>query len=348
MPVMALPAHRQHELRYLVEHSEARAIAVPGLLRGFDHQAMAAELADAASTLERVLAVADEIRPGSTDLTALAAAPTDASAHRTRWDGDQPGSREVAVFLLSGGTTGLPKLIAAHPRRLRLQRPRKRRALRFRRGHRLPGGPSGRPQLPARLPGHPRHVAVRWHGGDAGLARARRRRSRLIERGGCHRARRSCPRSPQRWLRARRTARRRTTSVSCALLQVGGARLADRGRRAGSARCSARTLQQVFGMAEGLLNYTRLGRPRGHRLHDPGPPAVPGRRDAHRRRAATGTCPRASRARCSPAARTRRAATTAPPSRTRGRSPPTAGTAAATSSAGAPTATSSSRDGTRT
>ena len=44
VPVMALPAHRRHELAYLAEHSEAAAIAVPGELRGFDHQAMAAEL----------------------------------------------------------------------------------------------------------------------------------------------------------------------------------------------------------------------------------------------------------------------------------------------------------------
>ena len=44
VPVMALPAHRRHELAYLCEHSEARALAVPDVLRGFDHQQMAEEL----------------------------------------------------------------------------------------------------------------------------------------------------------------------------------------------------------------------------------------------------------------------------------------------------------------
>lgn len=44
VPVIALPAHRQHELAYLCQHSEARALAVPGVLRGFDHQDMAARL----------------------------------------------------------------------------------------------------------------------------------------------------------------------------------------------------------------------------------------------------------------------------------------------------------------
>src|ERR1700689_3431666 len=42
----------------------------------------------------------------------MCAAPAAPRGHRARWDADQPGSREVAVFLLSGGTTGLPKLIA--------------------------------------------------------------------------------------------------------------------------------------------------------------------------------------------------------------------------------------------
>ena len=59
VPVMALPAHRHHELAYLVQHSESRALAVPGVLRGFDHEMMAAELAAAAPTLEHLLVVAD-------------------------------------------------------------------------------------------------------------------------------------------------------------------------------------------------------------------------------------------------------------------------------------------------
>ena len=45
VPVMALPAHRRHELAYLCEHSEARALAVPEVLRDFDHQHMAAAAA---------------------------------------------------------------------------------------------------------------------------------------------------------------------------------------------------------------------------------------------------------------------------------------------------------------
>ena len=111
IPVMALPAHRRHELAYLADHSEAAAIAVPGEVRGFDHQQMAAELVADCPTLRLVLTTSGAIRAGSTDLTALCAEPGQA-ADRHRWDAVPPGSRDVAVFLLSGGTTGLPKLIA--------------------------------------------------------------------------------------------------------------------------------------------------------------------------------------------------------------------------------------------
>jgi non-ribosomal peptide synthetase component E (peptide arylation enzyme) len=112
VPVMALPAHRRHELAYLAAHSEAAALAVPGELRGFDHQQMAAELVADSAVLRHVLVVSDDVRPGSVDLTALCAEPGDHAPLRARWDADQPDGREVAVFLLSGGTTGLPKLIA--------------------------------------------------------------------------------------------------------------------------------------------------------------------------------------------------------------------------------------------
>ena len=112
VPVMALPAHRRHELSYLARHSQAAAIAVPGRVRDFDHQQMAAELAADCPALRLALTTSETVAPGSTDLTALCAEPADATQARRRWDADPPASRDVALFLLSGGTTGLPKLIA--------------------------------------------------------------------------------------------------------------------------------------------------------------------------------------------------------------------------------------------
>ena len=49
IPVMALPAHRRHELSHLGAVSQSRAIAVPRTLRDFDHEALALELVEAAA-----------------------------------------------------------------------------------------------------------------------------------------------------------------------------------------------------------------------------------------------------------------------------------------------------------
>jgi len=116
VPVMALPAHRRAELGYLAVHAEASAIAVPGRLRDFDHQAMARELGPEVQAATRgpwhVLVAGGEAAGGSVDLRAVCAPGTDPAADRARLDRRPPASGDVAVFLLSGGTTGLPKLIA--------------------------------------------------------------------------------------------------------------------------------------------------------------------------------------------------------------------------------------------
>src|SRR5579859_2487350 len=80
VPVMALPAHRQHELAYLCQHSEARALAVPGVLRGFDHEELAGRLLAASDTLEHILVAAPAVDPRHQDLTALCAFPADPAA----------------------------------------------------------------------------------------------------------------------------------------------------------------------------------------------------------------------------------------------------------------------------
>ena len=112
---------------------------------------------------------------------------------------------------------------------------------------------------------------------------------------------------------------------SLRVLQVGGARLADELARRVRPVLGAR-LQQVFGMAEGLLNYTRLDDPDEVICTTQGRPLSPDDEvrivDGDGNDLPDG----ASQARCSPAGPTRRAATTGPPSRTPGPSPRTAGT----------------------
>src|SRR3989304_5488879 len=78
-------------------------------MRDFAFRPMAAEIAARRPALRHVL-VLGESAPGQTSLAALmrAAAPRDAE---TLLAPNAPAADEVAVMLLSGGTTGLSKLI---------------------------------------------------------------------------------------------------------------------------------------------------------------------------------------------------------------------------------------------
>lgn len=105
LPVYALPAHRRSELLHLAGTSEAVALVTTHTQGSFDCRAMAAEVRDRVPALEHVVVVGD---PGEADdLTALADL-------RAEPDPDvlaEPDAGDVAFFQLSGGTTGLPKLI---------------------------------------------------------------------------------------------------------------------------------------------------------------------------------------------------------------------------------------------
>jgi non-ribosomal peptide synthetase component E (peptide arylation enzyme) len=270
VPVMALPAHRQHELAYLCQHSEARALAVPGVLRGFDHQELAARLRAASPTLEHILVAAPDIAPGHKDLTALcaeppapgpaapgSAAPGSPAGDRARWDSAPPDPSDVAVFLLSGGTTGLPKLIArthddyAYNARASAELCRLDEHTVY-----LVTLPASH-NFPLACPG----LLGTWLSGgrvvmlaspDPAAAFA------AIEAEGVT-ITAAVPAVAQRWL-AHAAEHGHTQLASLEVLQVGGARLADELARRVRPVLGA-TLQQVFGMAEGLLNYTRLDDP---------------------------------------------------------------------------------------
>jgi 2,3-dihydroxybenzoate-AMP ligase len=252
VPVMALPAHRRHELAYLVSHSEARAIAVPDVLRDFDHQQLAHDLRDSAPDLAIVLVAGSDIRDGSTDLRALSA-PGD-TADRARWDAHPPDPSEVALFLLSGGTTGLPKLIP---------RSHDDYAYNARRSAEVCGLDSDTVYLGTLPVSHnfplacPGVIGVLGVGGRVVML-ASPEPARVFEtiRAEGVTVAAAVPAVAQRWLSHHRD-HPSDDLVTLRLLQVGGARIADELARQVKPLTGA-TLQQVFGMAEGLLNFTRL------------------------------------------------------------------------------------------
>ncbi|MDQ4038196.1 MAG: AMP-binding protein [Actinomycetota bacterium] len=257
VPVMALPAHRRHEVAYLCEHAEAVALAVPDVLRDFDHQAMGREMLRDVDGLQHLLVAGAEVRSDSVSLGTLCALGSEPSADRARWDDAEPDSQDVAVFLLSGGTTGLPKLIA---------RTHDDYAYNALRSGEVCGFTSDTVYLVSLPAGHnfplacPGLLGTLLVGGRVVMLASpepERAFASVAAEGVTHTA--VVPAVAQRWLAHQRdttTAELSTLRV----LQVGGARMPDEIAAQVRPVLGAR-LQQVFGMAEGLLNYTRLDDP---------------------------------------------------------------------------------------
>jgi 2,3-dihydroxybenzoate---[aryl-carrier protein] ligase len=110
-PVFSLAAHRASEVRHLCTLTEAAGYVVPGSHRGFNHLALAAEIQAESPAMKRVFVADcgtpavipdDLISRGFVHLGDVDGVPGPAPA---------PCPSDVAFFLLSGGTTAMPKLI---------------------------------------------------------------------------------------------------------------------------------------------------------------------------------------------------------------------------------------------
>jgi salicylate---CoA ligase len=267
-PVMALPAHRGHELRYLATHADVRAIVVPDRIGDFDHQALGRDIAAG----NRLLIVAGEDVAGDAVSLGDLAKPTgDPAAARARLDGLAIDSSDVAVFLLSGGTTGLPKLIARTHDDYEYNARRSAEVCGFGTGTVYLAALPASHNFPLACPGI---LGTLMAGGRVVLARspdpARILPLMTSERVAVTAA---VPALAQRWIEAIASGQR-PRPKTLRLLQVGGARLAP--------QIAARVrpvlgadLQQVFGMAEGLLNYTRPDDPDEIKTQTQGRPMCP-------------------------------------------------------------------------
>ncbi|MER6829207.1 AMP-binding protein [Streptosporangium sp. NPDC000563] len=266
-PVLALPAHRSSEIGYLCELSEARAYVIPDAHGGFDYRDLARSLAVEHVVVDgdaqEFLALADL----DTDLDRGSALDSDRTPGRdTAPDHglvsgpvsyERPDPADVGVFLLSGGTTGLPKLIPRTHRDYVYNLEASAEVCGFTRETVylvvLPVAHNFALACPGVL-------GVFAKGGTVVLAPSGSPDEAfpLIERERVT----VCAVVPPialLWLEAASWSREDLSSLR--LLQVGGAKFAaERAERVpGVLGCA---VQQVFGMAEGLLNYTRLDDPR--------------------------------------------------------------------------------------
>ncbi|KJF23727.1 2,3-dihydroxybenzoate-AMP ligase [Rhodococcus sp. AD45-ID] len=105
VPVFCLPAHRSSELTALAAASRAVAVITSHHIDGFDHGALALEVASSTPSLNTVVCLPDpgsDAPAGTVNFDAVSAVPREFAAA-------DPGS--VAFLQLSGGSTGIPKLI---------------------------------------------------------------------------------------------------------------------------------------------------------------------------------------------------------------------------------------------
>ncbi|GGK04152.1 2,3-dihydroxybenzoate-AMP ligase [Pilimelia anulata] len=243
VPVFALPAHRSSELAHFCRHSAAAVLIIPDRTGPFDHRGMVDDVRAAAPSIRHVLVAGEP--GGHTPLSAVDADPVPLP------DRD-PGA--LAFLNISGGSTGLPKLIP-------------RTADDYLYSVRVSAevcdlGPASvylcvLPVAHNFTLSSPGVLGTLAAGGTVVMcpqptpgaafpliARHRVTITALV------------PPLALLWL----STERADDLSSLDVLQVGGARLPDEAAARVRPRLGCR-LQQVFGMAEGLVNYTRLDDP---------------------------------------------------------------------------------------
>ena len=257
IPVMALRAHRQAEVRHFLRASGATAYLIPDVVGGFDFRVMAREMQAEFPGLKHVL-VAGEPAPGQLALASLPDAPAP-------MDGPRPA--DVSTMLLSGGTTSLSKLIPRTHDDYVLNA-------------RLCGAAGGftdRTVFMAILPlGHnynlasPGLLGAFYYGGtvviapgtgvDEVFSLVQRERVTVIA---------AVVPLITTWLNSEALSAYDLSSL--AVVQNGGARLAPELRRRLRQQLGC-TPQEIYGTAEGLINMTRLDDPDELLLESSGTP----------------------------------------------------------------------------
>ncbi len=101
-PVLALPSHREAELDAVFNLAEPVAYIIPKTFLGFDYEKIADTLTKRYSSVK--LVITDGKGENSIDINDIPIPAIDF--------GDVPSYKSTALFLLSGGTTGIPKMIS--------------------------------------------------------------------------------------------------------------------------------------------------------------------------------------------------------------------------------------------
>jgi len=111
IPVMCLLPYRNTELAYFARLTGSKGYFIAPSVRGFDYLAMAREIQPEAPSLQHIVALGDGSQSGVAYLAPWLDEPIEKGSLSIRLAETPSDPFDVAFFLLSGGTTGIPKLI---------------------------------------------------------------------------------------------------------------------------------------------------------------------------------------------------------------------------------------------
>lgn len=268
IPIMALPTHRYREVSQFVELSGATSCATPDKAKDFDYRDMVRRLRAANNRLCMGIVLGEEAQE-FLSLTELIERPSKTSA--VRLDEFAIDPEDPAVFQLSGGTTGIPKLIP---------RTHNDYIYNSQRAAAVTGvGPDKAllnvlplaHNLPLACPGLQGYLL---HGGRVVLSTSTRSEDvfALIER---HRVTHIAvvPALLIRLINDPTITKFDLSSLE--VIQSGGQRLQPEVRRRTKELIPSVTVQENFGMAEGMLMFVRLDDPEDVRMETVGRPVSP-------------------------------------------------------------------------
>jgi len=111
IPILALPAHRDAEISFFAQFTQAKAHVIPSRYKDVSHQAMSRDIRKKISTLEWTLVSGEGVEDDFVSLTTLLNDRIEERIPVESLKKYRPDPTEPAVFQLSGGTTGVPKII---------------------------------------------------------------------------------------------------------------------------------------------------------------------------------------------------------------------------------------------
>ncbi len=248
IPVMCLTGHRATELGHFAKVSEATALLIPDTAAGFDYRPMARQLSQEHPGLQHVIVDGD---PESfVSWSQVSACQDERPAPGT------PDPSSPALLLVSGGTTGLPKLIPRTHNDYVYNATASAELCKLTADDVYLAALPAAHNFPLACPGLLGAIAAGATTVFLTNPSPESAFGAIVRHGVTVTA--LVPALANLWAQATEWEPEAPTSLR--LLQVGGAKLeADDARRIRETLTPG--LQQVFGMAEGLLCYTRPGDP---------------------------------------------------------------------------------------